>query len=104
MVKRPTQQYYDDFADWYERGRDQGYHALIDDLEAEVACRYAVGARVLEAGCGTGLLLRRVAEVARSACGIDLSRGMLQRAASKRLACLQGSVAELPFASAAFDL
>jgi ubiquinone/menaquinone biosynthesis C-methylase UbiE len=103
-VHKPNQRYYDEFANWYENGRDDGYHALIDDLEAELACRYGAGGRVLEAGCGTGLILRRVAPVAATAHGIDLSRGMLERAAPKRLSVAQASVAALPFADDTFDL
>ena len=49
--------YYDDFAGWYERERGRGYHRLLDDLELELVRRYGAGKLVLEAGCGTGLLL-----------------------------------------------
>ena len=103
-MRRPTRDYYDEFADWYERERHHGYHALVDRLETELACRYAGGARVLEAGCGTGLILRRVAEVARSAHGIDLSRGMLRHAAGRGLPIAQANVSALPFPSEQFDL
>ena len=46
--------------------------------------RYGAGKDVFEAGCGTGLLLREAAAVARSAVGLDLSRGMLTPAARAR--------------------
>jgi ubiquinone/menaquinone biosynthesis C-methylase UbiE len=103
-VLRPTRQYYDQFAAWYERERHHGYHALVDRLETELACRYAVGGRVLEAGCGTGLILSRVAEVASQAYGLDLSSGMLARAAARGLGLAQGSVTALPFKHDHFDL
>jgi SAM-dependent methyltransferase len=103
-VLRPTREYYDDFSAWYERGRDSGYHALVDELETELACRYAAGRRVLEAGCGTGLILRHVHAVARSAHGLDLSRGMLGRAAQRELCCVQGSITDVPFPDEHFDL
>ena len=64
---RSTQQYYDRFATTYERERHRGYHRLIDDLELELVRRYGTGLDVLEAGCGTGLLLAETARVARSA-------------------------------------
>ena len=38
------------------------------------------GADVLEVGCGTGLILKRVAPVARRAVGLDISPNMLERA------------------------
>ncbi|MEM9491608.1 MAG: class I SAM-dependent methyltransferase, partial [Myxococcota bacterium] len=53
--------YYDDFAGWYERQRGHGYHQLIDDLEVDVLARYGRGGRILEVGCGTGLILGRAA-------------------------------------------
>ena len=56
-----TRAYYDEFSNWYERDRGHGYHALIDDLEVEIATPYARDGRVLEVGCGTGLILSRLA-------------------------------------------
>src|SRR5690606_15356990 len=64
---------------------------------------YARGRRVLEAGCGTGLLLSRIERVASQAVGVDLSRGMLARARDRGLTVVQGSITALPFADASFD-
>ena len=50
-------------------------------LAIGVRCRS--GRDVFEAGCGTGLLLKEAALVARSAVGLDLSRGMLSNAPTK---------------------
>ena len=61
--------YYDDFAGWYERDRHLPYHRMLDDLEVELVERYATGKDVLEVGCGTGLILDRVAAFARGAAG-----------------------------------
>ena len=80
-----NESYYDEFADWYERDRHRGYHRMLDDLEVETVKRYGAGTDVLEAGCGTGLILHRTAEFARSAVGIDLSSGMLKRARERGL-------------------
>ncbi len=99
-----ARRYYDDFSDSYEEGRGYGYHRMIDDLEVEIATPYAQGARVLELGCGTGLILARVAEVAREAVGIDLSEGMAQRARDRGLDVHIGSVCDLPFDDDHFDL
>jgi ubiquinone/menaquinone biosynthesis C-methylase UbiE len=103
-VLRPIREYYDDFASSYEQERSAGYHALVDELEAELACRYGAGGQVLEAGCGTGLILERVRAVAACAQGFDLSRGMLRKARQKGLSCTQGSVTDLPFSDERFDL
>src|SRR5690606_26673733 len=96
--------YYDAFSAGYDHGRDRGYHKLIDDQAAAVVRRYAEGKDVLEVGCGTGLILQRVAGVARSARGVDLSPGMLEHAKSRGLDVQEGSATELPFADASFDV
>ena len=62
--EQQARQYYDDFSRSYERERGHGYHQMIDDLELQVTAPYARGARVLELGCGTGLILAQVAEIA----------------------------------------
>ena len=82
---RSTQSYYDRFSSSYERERHRGYHRLIDELELDLVRRYGTGLDILEAGCGTGLLLAEAARVGRSAIGLDLSRGMLARARERGL-------------------
>jgi ubiquinone/menaquinone biosynthesis C-methylase UbiE len=99
-----ARRYYDDFSDSYERGRGYGYHRMIDDLEVQVTTPYARGARVLELGCGTGLILTRIADIAREAVGIDLSEGMAQHARKRGLDVHIGSVCDLPFEDDRFDL
>ncbi len=101
---RSTQNYYDRFSTSYERQRHRGYHRLIDDLELELVRRYGTGRDILEAGCGTGLLLDQAARVARSAVGLDLSRGMLVRARDRGLRIVQGSLTRLPLPDASVDL
>jgi SAM-dependent methyltransferase len=96
--------YYDAFSERYDRGRDRGYHKLIDDQAAELVRRVGEGMDVLEVGCGTGLLLSRVAGFARSAKGIDLSPGMLERARQRGLDVVEGSATALPFGDASFDV
>ena len=103
-----TRAYYDEFAHSYEEHRrpndPHGYHALVDDLEVQLTARYGNGRDVLECGCGTGLLLERLAKFARSAKGIDLSPGMLEHARARGLDVREGSVTELPFDDASFDV
>jgi ubiquinone/menaquinone biosynthesis C-methylase UbiE len=99
-----ARRYYDDFSDAYERGRGYGYHQMIDDLEVQVTAPYARGARVLELGCGTGLILARIARIAEEAVGIDLSEGMAQQARDRGLDARIGSVCDLPFEDEEFDL
>jgi len=101
---RSNRDYYDEFAAWYERERGRGYHDMLDELESEVVLRHGRGARVLEAGCGTGLVLERLRAGARSAVGIDLSRGMLVQARRRGLPVMQADLLRLPFPDGAFDL
>jgi ubiquinone/menaquinone biosynthesis C-methylase UbiE len=103
-----TRAYYDEFSEIYERHRRpnqaDGYHALVDDLEVELCARYGTDRDILECGCGTGLILERLATFARHAAGIDLSPGMLQLARSRGLDVREGSVTALPFEDASFDV
>src|SRR4029078_11480476 len=91
-----TQSYYDTFSETYERERHHGYHRLIDELELDMVRRYGEARDVVEAGCGTGLLLRETAGFARSAVGLDLSRGMLSSAPQPALRAAQGSSPAAP--------
>jgi ubiquinone/menaquinone biosynthesis C-methylase UbiE len=104
MSRLDNRAYYDDFAGWYERERHLPYHRMLDDLEVEIVERYAHGKRVLEVGCGTGLILGRVAQFAAAASGIDLSGGMLEKAAERGLRVVQASATELPIATASVDV
>src|SRR4051794_10381876 len=99
-----TQDYYDRFAASYEAERHHGYHKLIDELELDLIRRYGAGKDVFEAGCGTGLLLREAATFARSAVGLDLSRGMLGPARARGLRVVQGSLTHVPLPTASVDL
>ncbi len=104
MTDPRARDYYDDFSKRYEDERARGYHALIDDLEMSIVEPLARGRDVLEVGCGTGLILERLARVARSARGVDLSDGMLEKARARGLDVVQGSATQLPFDDDSFDL
>lgn len=99
-----NRRYYDEFAAWYEAERGRGYHRLIDDLEVDAVSRYGQGKDILEAGCGTGLILERVGEFASRAVGVDLSAGMLEQAKARGLEVAQGSITALPYPDERFDV
>ena len=101
---KDNRSYYDDFAGWYERERHGGYHALIDELQTDLVKNQAVGKDVLELGCGTGMILKEIHPIARSAKGIDISPGMLEQAKARGLDVIEGSATDLPFESDSFDL
>jgi ubiquinone/menaquinone biosynthesis C-methylase UbiE len=104
MSRLDNRAYYDEFAGWYEKERHLPYHRMLDDLEVDLVERYAYGKTVLEVGCGTGLILHRVARFARSAVGIDLSGGMLVKAQQRGLRVAQASATALPIATASVDV
>lgn len=99
-----TQEYYDSFSENYEKERYDGYHLLIDELELACIKDYIKGKKVLEAGCGTGLILQRIAQIAQEAHGIDISEGMLTLAKEKGLNVQQASVTKIPFEDDYFDV
>jgi ubiquinone/menaquinone biosynthesis C-methylase UbiE len=99
----PNRAYYDDFSAWYERERGRGYHAMIDALEMDAVAELARGKRVLEAGCGTGLVLSQLTRIAGEAHGFDLSQGMVEKARARGLSVALGSVTNVPFQDASFD-
>lgn len=103
MTRRDNKSYYDEFASWYEKERHHGYHAMIDDLEVDLVTPFCRGRDVLEVGCGTGLILARVAGIAESAVGVDISPGMLEGARERGLDVFEGSATELPFEAERFD-
>lgn len=72
------------------------------------ALRSGAHERLLDVGCGTGLLSARIAR-ALPGCGVvgcDFSRGMLERAAAGRRSArwVRGDALRLPFADASFDV
>jgi len=100
---RDNRDYYDRFSEGYERARGHGYHALIDDLQVDLATPYCEGRDVLEVGVGSGLILARIAPLAKSAVGVDISHGMLEKARARDLTVFEGSATDLPFPAARFD-
>jgi ubiquinone/menaquinone biosynthesis C-methylase UbiE len=96
----------------YETGFRGQLHAEIVTRSLELALLHCpTPARVLDVGCGTGLLLRDLAQrLPGAAClaGVDAAAGMIEQARAKagdpRLRFEQGTAERLPFPDAAFDL
>lgn len=101
--QRDTRSYYDAFSERYEDKRHQGYHVFLDEMEVRQLEPYVRGRDVLEAGCGTGLILERIRPLASSAVGADLSHGMLEKARARGHQVVQASILDLPFPDATFD-
>ena len=98
-----NQNYYDVMASGYEKERHHGYHAWLDKAEVDAVADLIKDREVLEVGCGTGLMLTRMAPVARSVAGVDLSAGMLEKARRRGLNVTQADATTLPFPDESFD-
>jgi SAM-dependent methyltransferase len=80
-------------------------HVVRHYLEKRVAFvrgRVPAPGRLLDVGCGTGLLAQRLSQHGYDVVGLDLSYGMLLQG-SAALRYVQGDGAILPFADGAFD-
>jgi SAM-dependent methyltransferase len=81
----------------------RGMHERMAELCAQYGAR-----RVLDVGCGTGLLTSCLSRSFAQVVGMDISRAMLGRAQEKRSAArpfslVRGSALAPPFAGSAFD-
>lgn len=106
MANNKNIEYYDAFSQTYEDERHKGYHKMLDDLETEIVFKnFKTNSKVLELGCGTGLILERIKQKSSESFGIDISLGMLQKAKIKNLdTLLQGDLTALPYKDDSFDL
>jgi predicted TPR repeat methyltransferase len=79
---------FDDFAASFETKLTQlSYQApaIVEALVADAGVAAANALSVLDAGCGTGLCGPLIAKYAKRLVGVDLSGGMLERAAEKQV-------------------
>jgi SAM-dependent methyltransferase len=83
---------------WWYRGRRTVLERAMDGLGL------SAGARILDAGCGSG---RNMVELARrgTVTGVELSAPSVEKARERGCGdVIEGSVLEMPFADASFDL
>jgi len=100
-----NQDYYDKFARIYENKRGKGYHKMIDELEISILSKYIHPTdKVLEVGCGTGLILKEIDKKVSHVVGIDLSSKMLEKAKERGLEVYQAEASDMPFDDNTFDL
>jgi SAM-dependent methyltransferase len=93
---------FDELADNYERYRI-GYADEIYELLAEHGI--GPGARVLDLGCGTGIVTRRLIDAGCRVTGVDVSAPMLAHARARvpEAEFVEAAAEHLPFADASFD-
>jgi ubiquinone/menaquinone biosynthesis C-methylase UbiE len=79
---------------------------LTDEYLGQLTRRIAPRSRVLDMGCGTGVLVKALAASGFDAHGVDISQAMLDKirpeADTDRLSLQQGDVYALPYADASF--
>jgi SAM-dependent methyltransferase len=98
---------WDEQAPRYETGRarDPIYVAAVE--ASADAFRPRAGELVLDAGCGTGLTVRRYLRPGVRVVGLDLSPGSLRQLrhgpGGDAVALVRGDLREMPFANATFD-
>lgn len=89
---------------WWFRGMERISTALLEAHGGVAINEAASSRRVLDAGCGTGGMLRRLKQYGRTV-GIDAVDAALTYARSKGTAPLvRGTVEHLPFADEIFDI
>ncbi|GGM71268.1 SAM-dependent methyltransferase [Halarchaeum rubridurum] len=101
---RAVHEAYDELARVHREARTAVGEPGIDQVDA-VARDLPDGARVLDAGCGSGVPVLSRFDLAFDVVGLDLSREQLERAheRSPTAGLVQGDMTSLPFADDAFD-
>ena len=102
-----VQSHYDDIADVYDQRydhRDRG-RQYYDHIAEAVMSQIGTGGVLLDIGCGTGLFIRRYLQHGGNVTGIDISSGMIRRAAPIFPASrfVVGTAEDLPFIQDSFD-
>lgn len=103
-TRENIEQYYDELSSSYDKSHTRGYFESINRFELSLLEKAVYNKRVLEVGCGTGILLERVAKKASAAIGIDLSSEMLKKAGERNLAISKADALKLPFKNNFFDV
>jgi len=104
MGDRQAEKYYDRLSSKYDKQHTSGYFEFLNRFEFNALAPLASKKKVLEVGCGTGIMLERISKIAASAVGVDISDEMLAASRKRGLKVKKASAASLPFGQGEFDL
>jgi len=99
--KRAVREYYSTISAGYDELYGEEQMAKLDEVLKLL--RFEGDDVVLDVGCGTGLITKRIGEGAGRAVGIDVSREMVERGRHSGLELLVCDAEALPFRQRAFD-
>ncbi len=103
-MEMENKKYYNKISSKYEKQRTQKYFSLINELEIDTILPHINNKKVLEVGCGTGLILQEINKHASEAIGIDISEKMLDISRNKNLNVLNADINKIPFSDGYFDV
>src|SRR5207302_6270224 len=103
---RMTASHFDEVADSYDETIPAHVAEHYLRKRAAFVVEHCPRGRLLDVGCGTGVLALRLAELGYDVVGLDPSEGMLEvmRRRAPGVQAVQGSGTELPFADGEFDV
>ena len=99
-----NKKHYNKISSKYEEQRTNKYFSLINALEIDTMLPFIENKKVLEVGCGTGLILQEINKYATEAIGIDISENMLDFAREKNLNVINTNATKIPFPDKYFDV
>ena len=97
-----TEEYDKEGAEHYEREGMKRIQKTIM-IRALLLAKIPQGAKVLDAGCGTGFGMELLAEAGYEAQGFDVSQAMVEKAKAKGFEVKQGDLRSIPFDDHSFD-
>ena len=93
---------YDGIAEWYDR---EFAHSELGEATRRIALRLLGPGpgRVLDIGCGGGLMMLALAEAGWSPAGVDVSEEQVRLAGERGCRAARADAADLPFQDGSFD-
>jgi ubiquinone/menaquinone biosynthesis C-methylase UbiE len=106
LVQSKVQRHYDEMAEVYDNRYDRKRGiSYYNHISRSVMERIPKGVRLLDLGCGTGLFVRRYIASGGVVVGLDISRGMIEKAQARCRTSqfTLGNAEFLPFRENSFD-